>query len=90
MKKLLVLGLCLLFAASFMYGCGKQETGEDTEPAASGHPEEMADTTRMDSATDVVDSLAGEVKDAAGEVVDEAAEAVEGAAEEAVKEVTGH
>ena len=86
MKKLLVLALCLLFAASFMYGCGKQETGEDTEPAAGGHPEEMADTTRMDSAMDVVDSLAGEAEEA----VEEAAEAAEGAAKEAVKDVTGH
>ncbi len=83
MKKLLVLALCLLFAASFMFGCGTQETGEDTEPAAGGQPEEMADTTRLDSAMEAVDSMAGEA-------VDEAAEAVEGAAEEAVEEVTGH
>lgn len=87
MKKLLVLALCLLFAASLMYGCGKQETSDQAEPAAGGHPEEMADTTRMDSAMQAVDSMAGEAVDSmAGEAVDEATEAAEGAVEEA----TGH
>jgi outer membrane lipoprotein-sorting protein len=76
MKKFFILALCLLFAASFMFGCGKQETGEDTEPAAGGHPEEAADTTRMDSAMEAVDSMAGEA-------VEEATEAVEEAVEEA-------
>jgi len=78
MKKFLVLALCLLFAASFMFACGKQET-EQTEPAAGGHPEEMADTTRMDSAMEAMDSMAGEA-------VEEGTEAVE----EAAEEVTGH
>lgn len=90
MKKLLVFALCLLFAASFMYGCGKQETGEDTEPAAGGHPEEMADTTRMDSAMEAVDSTAGEAMDEATEAADEAMEGAEEAAEGAVEEATGH
>jgi hypothetical protein len=48
MKKFLVVFVCLLFAASLLVGCGQKEAQEDT--SAAGQPEEMADTTRMDSA----------------------------------------
>jgi len=83
MKKLLILTLCLLFAASLMYGCGQQEAEQKAEPAAGGQPEEMADTTRMDSA---MDSAMESVDSAAAEGAETANDAVEGAAEEA----TGH
>ena len=54
MKKLLVLMFCFLLMASFM-GCGqKAEEGAD-DTAAHGQAEEVADTTRMDSAA--VDSM---------------------------------
>jgi hypothetical protein len=75
MKRILALLLCLLLALA-MFGCGGEEA-EETETGAVGHPEEVEDTTRMDSAMETVDSLVGEVQ-----------EAVEEAAEEAVEEVT--
>jgi PBP1b-binding outer membrane lipoprotein LpoB len=78
MKKLLILALCLLFAVSLMYGCGKKEAEQKAEPAG-GQPEEMADTTRMDSAKEMIDSAAAQGSEAANE-------AVEGATEQA----TGH
>ena len=50
MKKLLVLLLCLAFGVAIMAGCGTKEEPAQTDTSAAGHPEEMADTTRMDSA----------------------------------------
>ena len=78
MKKFLVLALCLALGLTFLVGCGKKEA-EQTEPAAGGHAEEMADSTRMDSAAGALE-----------EAVDTAAAAVEEAAEEAVEKATGH
>ncbi len=69
MKKIIVLFMCLLFALSCMYGCGKKEEAvQDTQPAV-GTPEEVADTTRMDSAG--VDTLLEEVTAGAEETVTE-------------------
>ena len=48
MKKLLAIVMCLALGTMFLVGCGKKE-GTKTNSAA-GQPEEMADTTRMDSA----------------------------------------
>ena len=41
----------LLFVLSIaaMSGCGKRESNQP-QPGAAGHPEEMADSTRLDSA----------------------------------------
>jgi hypothetical protein len=84
MKRLFVSLACLLLILS-AFGCGKKVEEKDT--GAAGHPEEMADSTRLDSAaTQMMDSAAKLVDTA----MEEAAEAVEDAAEGAVEEVTGH
>ncbi|MBU0983423.1 MAG: hypothetical protein KKA42_06105 [candidate division Zixibacteria bacterium] len=70
MKKVLLLGLCLALGLTFLVGCGEQEA--EQEPAAGGHVEEMADSTRMDSA--LVDSAAAVME----EGTEAAEEAVEG------------
>ena len=49
MKKLLTVLLCLMLIGLFM-GCGKKAEEEPQGTAAHGQAEEMADTTRMDSA----------------------------------------
>ena len=48
MKRILVVCLCLLFALSLLVGCGQKKETEQNTPA--GQPEEMMDSTRMDSA----------------------------------------
>ena len=48
MKRILILLLCGLFALALVAGCGQKE--QTQEGTAAGAPEEMADTTRMDSA----------------------------------------
>jgi hypothetical protein len=48
MKRFLVICLCLLFVLSLLTGCGQKKETEQTTPA--GQPEEMMDSTRMDSA----------------------------------------
>jgi hypothetical protein len=50
MKKLVILTLCLLFALAMVAGCGQQEAEEAEDTSAVGAPEEVMDTTRMDSA----------------------------------------
>jgi len=60
MKKFLSLVCCFLLMLS-MFGCGKQET-QETDTGAAGQPEEMADTTRLDSAA-AADTTAGVVED---------------------------
>lgn len=85
MKRLLVLLMCLALLTAFVVSCGEKE-GAETD-AAAGQPEEMADTTRMDSAMmeegmEMADS-AGEAMmekaDSAGEaLMEEAGEAAEG------------
>ncbi len=69
MKKVLLLALCLALGLTFLVGCGEQEA-EQTEPAAGGHAEEMADSTRMDSAA--VEAAVDTAAAAAEEVVEEA------------------
>lgn len=55
MRKFLAIVLCGLFMMSLITSCGqKEEAGQQTETPAAGQPEELADTTRLDSA--VVDS----------------------------------
>lgn len=72
MRKFLVLCFCLLFALSLINGCGQKKEA-DTDTSAAGHPEEMMDSTRMDSAameadtTGVVEEVVEEVKEAAEE-----------------------
>ena len=79
MRRLFVSLACLALIL-FALGCG-QKVEEDT--GAAGHPEEMADSTRLDSAaTDMMDSAAKMVDSA----IDEGAEAAKGA----VQEATGH
>jgi len=49
MKRFLIAFACGLLMLALLAGCGKkEETTHDT--SAAGHPEEMADSTRMDSA----------------------------------------
>jgi hypothetical protein len=48
MRKYLLVLLCGLFVV-VVTGCGKDKSKE-TQPGAAGHPEEMADSTRLDSA----------------------------------------
>ncbi len=67
MKKFLTTFFCLLFVVSLLAGCGTKEKAEPT-PAA-GAPEEMADTTRMDSA--MPDAPEGMVMDDTTAVVDD-------------------
>ncbi|MCD6249190.1 MAG: hypothetical protein J7J98_02500 [candidate division Zixibacteria bacterium] len=75
MKNCLAIAACVLLMLS-LFACGQQETKEP-DPGAAGQAEEVADTTRLDSA--VI------------EVVDSAAEVVEGVVEEAVEKVQeGH
>ena len=69
MKKLLVLTLLLVFVLSLAIGCGQQKE-EAGDTSAAGAPEEVMDTTRMDSAA--VDSMAGEVTEAVEEAAEEA------------------
>lgn len=69
MKRCLVLTLSFLLLLT-LFGCAKQETGE-TDTGAAGQPEEMADTTRLDSAagmdlTTEMDSAAEPTEDSAG------------------------
>jgi len=48
MRKYLLVLLCGLFVA-VVTGCGKEKSKEP-QPGAAGQPEEMADSTRLDSA----------------------------------------
>ncbi|MCX6834578.1 MAG: hypothetical protein NTW07_05495 [candidate division Zixibacteria bacterium] len=48
MRKYLLVSLCGLFVV-VVSGCGKDKSKE-TPPGAAGQPEEMADSTRLDSA----------------------------------------
>ena len=51
MKRLSVILLCLMFVVSLLASCGqKEEAAEQADTPAVGHPEEVADTTRLDSA----------------------------------------
>jgi len=49
MKRHLTSFLCLLFILSLLLGCGQKEEAQESEPAV-GQPEELADSTRLDSA----------------------------------------
>lgn len=89
MKKFLVLSLCLAITASFFAGCGKQETQEPANTPAAGNVEEMADSTRLDSAAAAAEgAVEGAIQEGEA-VVDSAAAAVEGAVEGAVEEGAG-
>ena len=75
MKKLTLLAVLLLLGLALVVSCGqKVEEADDT--SAAGQPEEVMDTTRMDSATvdSTVDSLMDEAQEAAEEAVEEAVE----------------
>ena len=48
MRNYLLILLCGLFVV-VVSGCSK-EKGDKAKPGAAGHPEEMADSTRLDSA----------------------------------------
>jgi hypothetical protein len=48
MRRYLLVLLCALFVV-VVTGCGKDKNKE-TQPGAAGQPEEMADSTRLDSA----------------------------------------
>ena len=64
MKRILVICLCLLFVLSLLNGCGQKKEAEQDTPA--GQPEEMMDSTRMDSAvpdTMAVDTMAPEMEE---------------------------
>ena len=51
MKKVLIVLLCAVFALALLAGCGQKKEAEPTDAASgAGHVEEMADSTRMDSA----------------------------------------
>ena len=66
MKRILTVCLCLLFVLSFLNGCGKKQEAETDTPA--GQPEEIMDSTRMDSAapdTLAVDTTVPEVEEEA-------------------------
>jgi hypothetical protein len=85
MKRLLVL-LCVgALGLALLIGCGQQEEAE--EHGAAGMAEEMADTTRMDSA--MIDSMADTMMSEAEGMMDEAEGDMEQKAEE-MKEGTGH
>jgi len=63
MKRILVVCLCLLFVLSLLNGCGQKKEAEKDTPA--GQPEEIMDSTRMDSAapdTMAMDTLAPEME----------------------------
>ena len=77
MKKLLVLMLCLALGAAMLVGCGQKEGDTETTPAA-GHPDEMADTTRMDSAVQAGEEMMEEAKDMADSAMHDAAEEAHG------------
>ncbi|MBD3258637.1 hypothetical protein GF377_09415 [candidate division GN15 bacterium] len=66
MKRSLVLVpmlvLCLALGAGLSLGCGDQDGGEDVK-TAGGHPDEMADSTRMDSAVNQTEEMVGDTTD---------------------------
>jgi len=77
MKNCLAIAACVLLMLS-LFACGQQETKEP-DPGAAGQAEEVADTTRLDSAAiEVVDSAAAAVEEAVEETVEEAVEEVTG------------
>jgi hypothetical protein len=73
--------LLALFVISLVVGCGKTEQ-TPADDMAAGAPEEVKDTTRLDSVAnemkEKVDSVAQEGADAAKQAVDKAAEQVGG------------
>ena len=59
MKSLFTALLCLMLISAF-WGCGKKAEEGQTSTPAHGQAEEMADTTRMDSAmmdTSMMDTM---------------------------------
>lgn len=79
MKRFLIAFACGLLLLALLAGCGKkEETTNDT--SAAGHPEEMADSTRMDSAmhdSTIMDStmMDSTMTEEAGEAMEETSEA---------------
>jgi len=73
MKNCLAIAACMLLMLS-LFACGQQETKEP-DPGAAGQAEEVADTTRLDSAViEVVDSAAEVVEGVVEDVVEKAQE----------------
>lgn len=84
MRGILILLACVVLTLGVLVSCGEKE--KEAQPA-SGHPEEMADTTRMDST--MMDTL----QEAAEGMIDSAAEMTKDVVEDAadaVEEHTGH
>lgn len=82
MRRLMISLMLALFTFSLLVvGCGNQEE-TPADDMAAGAPEEVMDTTRLDSAANAVkekvDSLAEEGSEAAKEAVDQTAEQVTG------------
>jgi hypothetical protein len=77
MKKLLAVVFCLLLMVA-VFGCGQKEGEQPGDTGAAGHPDEVADSTRLDSAAETMDTM-----------MDTLAGEAEGAMEEATEE-TGH
>lgn len=77
MKNYLAIMACLMLMLS-LFACGQEEAAEP-DPGAAGQAEEVADTTRLDSAVaEVIDSAAAVVEEAVEEAVDKAVEEVTG------------
>lgn len=74
MKRFLIVFACGLLMLALLGGCGKkEETTHDT--SAAGHPEEMADSTRMDSAMHDTAMMDSAMMNETGEAMEETSEA---------------
>ena len=66
--------LCAALMLAIAVSCGEKKA-DDVEDMAAGAAEELADSTRMDSA--MIDSMAGEMADSAGALMEEGKEMME-------------
>ena len=76
MKRLLIVFACGLLMLALLAGCGKKEDATH-DTSAAGHPEEMADSTRMDSAmhdSTMMDSVKDSMMEEASEAMEETSE----------------
>jgi hypothetical protein len=57
--------MCLLFSLALLVACGqKEEAGPSEDTSGAGAPEEMMDTTRMDTAVDTMVDTAAVMEEA--------------------------